>query len=78
MIQRYAGIAFKRLSSSILMFEILENIKKPTTISAGAVAKLGIAMKIGAKNIESKKRTAVVKDVRPVLPPSAAPAADST
>ena len=29
------------------------NIKKPTTISAGAVAKDGIAVKIGAKNIDS-------------------------
>ena len=54
------------------------NIKKPTTISAGAVAKDGIAVKIGAKNIDSAKRTAAVIEVRPVLPPAATPAEDST
>ena len=36
------------------------NIKKPTTISAGAVAKDGIAVKIGAKNIDSANSTAAV------------------
>ena len=35
---------------------------------AGAVAKEGIAVKIGANSIETKKRTAVVIAVRPVLP----------
>ena len=42
------------------------NIKKPTTISAGAVAKDGIAVKIGAKNIDSANSTAAVIEVRPV------------
>ena len=54
------------------------NIKKPTTISAGAVAKDGIAVKIGAKNIDSTNSTAAVTEVRPVLPPAATPAEDST
>ena len=36
------------------------NIKEPTTISAGAVAKDGIAVKIGAKNIDSANSTAAV------------------
>ena len=54
------------------------NIKKPTTISAGAVAKDGIAVKIGAKNIDSANSTATVIEVRPVLPPAATPAEDST
>ena len=54
------------------------NIKKPTTISAGAVAKDGIAVKIGAKNIDSANSTAAVTEVRPVLPPAATPAEDST
>ena len=54
------------------------NIKKPTTISAGAVAKDGIAVKIGAKNIDSANSTAAVIEVRPVLPPAATPAEDST
>jgi DeoR family fructose operon transcriptional repressor len=42
------------------------------------VAKEGIATNIGAKNIEAKKSRAVVSAVRPVLPPTPTPAADST
>ena len=45
---------------------------------AGAVAKEGIAVNIGAKSIEIRNRTAVVSAVRPVLPPAATPAEDST
>ena len=47
-------------------------------MSAGAVAKAGMARKIGAKSSEMKKRNAVVSAVRPVRPPSATPEADST
>ena len=47
-------------------------------ISAGAVAKEGIARKIGDRNSDSPKRIAVVTDVRPVLPPSDTPDALST
>ena len=54
------------------------NIRNPTTIRAGAVANDGIAVKTGAKNIDNKKRIAVVSAVRPVLPPAATPADDST
>ena len=43
-----------------------------------AVAKDGIAMKIGAKNIEIKNRIAVMTALNPVLPPAATPAEDST
>ena len=35
-------------------------------------------MKMGAKSMEIRNRTAVVKAVRPVLPPAATPAEDST
>ena len=54
------------------------NIRKPTIIRAGAVANDGIATKIGAKNIDIRNKTAVVNDVKPVLPPDATPADDST
>lgn len=50
------------------------NIRKPTITRAGAVAKDGIAMKIGAKNIEIKNRMAVMTALNPVLPPAATPA----
>lgn len=54
------------------------NIRNPTITRAGAVAKDGIAMKIGAKNIEIKNRIAVMTALNPVLPPAATPAEDST
>ena len=57
---------------------ILLNIKNPTIINAGAVAKDGIAVKIGAKNMEIKNNTAVTSAVSPVLPPANTPAEDST
>ena len=50
----------------------------PTTISAGAVAKDGIAIKIGARIVDTRNSAAVVKAVSPVLPPTPTPAADST
>lgn len=61
-----------------LISVIVLNIKNPTIISAGAVANEGIAVKIGASNIEIKNNAAVVIEVRPVLPPAATPADDST
>lgn len=57
---------------------MVENIRKPTIISAGAVANEGMAIKMGARNIDSRNSTAVVRAVRPVLPPAATPAEDST
>ena len=47
-------------------------------MSAGAVAKAGMARKMGAKRMESRKRAAAVSAVRPVRPPAVTPAADST
>ncbi len=46
--------------------------------SAGAVAKDGIAIKIGANKVEIRNKTAVTTAVKPVLPPAATPAVDST
>ena len=46
--------------------------------SAGAVAKDGMARKIGDRNSDSPKRIAVVTAVSPVLPPSVTPDALST
>ena len=57
---------------------IAPNIKNPTMISAGAVAKDGIAVKIGAKNIEIKNRNPETIAVNPVRPPAATPEDDST
>ena len=54
------------------------SIKKPTMINAGAVAKDGIARKIGDRNRESANRMAATIAVRPVRPPSATPEALST
>ena len=54
------------------------NIKNPTITNAGAVAKEGIAMKMGANSMEIRKSSAVTIAVKPVLPPSATPAEDST
>ena len=72
----YAGIAsVKSLKST---FRIAEIIKNPTTIRAGAVAKDGMAKKIGERNRLSPKNAAAVTAVRPVLPPSATPEALST
>ena len=53
-------------------------MKRPTVIRAGVVAKEGIAEIIGENTSDTKKRTATVRLVRPVFPPSATPEADST
>ena len=47
-------------------------------ISAGAVAKDGIARKIGDRNRDRPNKIAVVTAVSPVLPPSDTPEALST
>ena len=60
------------------MFVTLLSIYNPTITKAGAVAKDGIARKIGDKNRDNPKRIAVVTAVRPVLPPSDTPDALST
>ena len=76
MIAINAGIASVRSSKSILVTEV--SIRNPTTIRAGAVAKEGIARKIGERNRESANKTAETREVRPVRPPSATPEALST
>ena len=74
--QRYAGTASVRSSKSTLT--IADNIKNPTKINAGAVAKPGIAVNIGAKKIAIKNKNPVITDASPVLAPSATPAELST
>ena len=60
------------------MSEIAPNIKNPTMISAGAVAKDGIAVKIGANNVEIRNKNPETTAVKPVRPPAATPEEDST
>ena len=73
---RYAGTASVRSSKST--FTIADTIRNPTKISAGAVAKPGIAVKIGAKKIASRNNNPVTMDARPVLAPAPTPAELST
>ena len=73
---KYAGIASVISLKSIS--KIAEIIKNPTKINAGAVAKPGMAQKIGAKKMESKNRNPLTTDDKPVLAPAATPAEDST
>ena len=61
-----------------LIFVMDVSIRKPTMISAGAVAKDGIARKIGDRNRERPNKRAAVRLVSPVRPPSATPEALST
>ena len=60
------------------IFVTLPIIRTPTYTSAAAVAHVGIRNAIGERNIATKKQIATIRDVRPVLPPSATPADDST
>ena len=55
-----------------------DTIKKPTKISAGAVANPGIAVKIGAKKMATRNNRPVTMDARPVLAPAPTPAELST
>ena len=56
----------------------LDIMKRPTMISAGAVAAAGTKPAKGAKKRAPKKSTPVVKAVSPVLPPAATPEPLST
>ena len=60
------------------MLITLLSMYRPTMISAGAVAKDGIARKIGDRNRDRPNKMAVVTAVSPVLPPSDTPEALST
>ena len=75
-IAMYAGIASRRSFHST--FTTCWIIRNPTITSAGAVAKLGMARKIGEKNSASRKKRPDTTAVRPVRPPSAIPELDST
>ena len=55
-----------------------DTIRKPTNTSAGAIAKPGMAINTGDRNIATRKRSPVTIDERPVLPPSATPEELST
>ena len=71
-----AGIASVISLKSILATEV--SIRYPTMIRAGAVAKDGIARKIGDNSSDNPKRIAATREVSPVRPPSATPEALST
>ena len=71
-----AGNASVKSFRSIL--RIGDIINSPTMNRIGAVAAAGIIKKRGAKNKDKRKRPATVKEVMPVLPPSATPEALST
>ena len=60
-----------KVVESIFKIELI--IRKPTIIRAGAVAKDGMAKKIGDRNRDRPKNIAATTDVSPVLPPSATP-----
>lgn len=55
-----------------------ETIITPTMMRAGAVAAAGTMPTTGKRRADKRKATAVDTAVKPVLPPSAIPAADST
>ena len=76
MIAINAGMASVMSLKSILVTDV--SIRNPTMIRAGAVAKDGIARKIGDNSSDNPKRMAATREVSPVRPPSATPEALST
>ena len=76
MIAINAGIASVMSLKSILVTDV--SIRNPTMIRAGAVAKDGIARKIGDNSSDNPKRMAATREVSPVRPPSATPEALSS
>ena len=76
--QRYAGIASVKLSSVNLISVTAPNIRNPTIINAGAVANDGIVINNGERTTETRNNKPVTAAVKPVRPPSATPAEDST
>ena len=65
-------------NSPQLMFLTLAIISTPTIIRTGAVAAVGTRPRNGEATIATRNSTPVVKEVRPVRPPSETPAEDST
>jgi len=73
--QTKAGNASEK--SSHWIFKIFRIIIVPTTIKAGAVAAPGTIPTNGLKNKDKKNKIATTIPVKPVLPPSETPEADS-
>ena len=67
----YAGILSVKSLKSISTTALI--MRKPTNISAGAVANPGIVVNTGANTIATRKRRPVTTEESPVLPPSATP-----
>jgi hypothetical protein len=68
------------MALSISLQEIFRTgfiMKTPTKTRAGAVAIPGIIESKGDRNINGRKRSPATRAVRPVLPPSSIPVADS-
>ena len=53
-------------------------MRKPTNTRAVEAASVGTSSTSGARKVESRKRTPVTTEARPVRAPSATPEADST
>ena len=70
------GTALMRLDHSIFATDCI--IRKPTTISAGAVANAGTVKNNGDRNKDNRNRIPTVQEVIPVRPPSEMPEEDST
>src|SRR5699024_11420825 len=70
------GITISSLLQFILLICIA--INAPTIINAGAVISVVMTARIGEKNKAIAKQVAIITDVKPVLPPTAIPAEDST
>ena len=68
---RYAGILSVKSLKSISTTALI--MRKPTNISAGAVANPGIVVNTGANTIATRKRRPVTTEESPVLPHSATP-----
>ena len=75
-IVKKAGIAISNLPQSISRSD--EAMSTPTTIKAGAVTWLVTTVNNGEKNILKTNKIDTVSEVRPVFPPIAMPAEDST
>ena len=71
-----AGMAIVKSSQAISAKELI--IMQPTITRTGEVAALGIAEMSGAKTVDSANPAATITEVKPVRPPAAIPAADST
>ena len=76
MTAKNAGIDSSKFFQSISMRGFA--IKTPTKTRTGAVATVGIKERRGDKNMNGMNRSPVTTAVKPVLPPSSIPAADST